>query len=443
MLNEADDHLRVLAMQVFGSGIRVQQPVLQGGLSGTVYVKKIANLGLNVSLWPNVLQVLGSLATLITLRLSASHYLASHLFLAMIASCLASLVALFHQFPYTILIWAPVHSVVAVYLVGRRWGTLWTIVGFLLMTLALFNGQYLGRGLAIQPGEERIFGVITMLMAMTAALWASLLFRKYIRSLLYEVRDQNIALLQHQKELEKVMEEKKTLLSVVCHDIGSPLSIVSYYSALAVRNPERGLAKLPKVVYAADLMTAMIQNVRDMEALDAGKRKVKLQPVDLAKVIERVHIVLGDRLEEKQLRLSVETEPQCSGLVMAEEVSLTSSVINNLLSNAIKFSEPGTEIRVDIYAEAESIKLVITDRGMGIPAEIIPYLFDRGKATSRPGTQGERGTGFGLPIVKAYMNRYGGSIEVHSVPKAEGVNDHGTTFTLVFVAAASEEGHAA
>jgi signal transduction histidine kinase len=113
------------------------------------------------------------------------------------------------------------------------------------------------------------------------------------------------------------------------------------------------------------------------------------------------------------------------------------------LSNAIKFSEPGTEIRVDIYAEAESIKLVITDRGMGIPAEIIPYLFDRGKATSRPGTQGERGTGFGLPIVKAYMNRYGGSIEVHSVPKAEGVNDHGTTFTLVFVAAASEEGHAA
>ena len=80
----------------------------------------------------------------------------------------------------------------------------------------------------------------------------------------------------------------------------------------------------------------------------------------------------------------------------------------------------------------DQIILTMTDDGIGIPESILTKLFDDEAKTSRPGTEGEPGTGFGMPIVKSYMDLYEGRIEVLSKVKDETTEDSGTTFNLYF-----------
>lgn len=73
----------------------------------------------------------------------------------------------------------------------------------------------------------------------------------------------------------------------------------------------------------------------------------------------------------------------------------------------------------------------ITDYGTGIPVNLKAVLFDIGKQTSREGTSGEIGTGYGMPLVKKFMEAYGGSIEVFSQEQTETSTNHGTEVKLI------------
>jgi signal transduction histidine kinase len=100
------------------------------------------------------------------------------------------------------------------------------------------------------------------------------------------------------------------------------------------------------------------------------------------------------------------------------------------MTNAIKFSLPGKSVEIDLKATDDKVAITVIDSGIGIPATLIGKLFDAEAKTSRKGTSGENGTGFGLPIVKAYVERYRGSISVTSRPVDLDPINHGTTFTL-------------
>ena len=80
--------------------------------------------------------------------------------------------------------------------------------------------------------------------------------------------------------------------------------------------------------------------------------------------------------------------------------------------------------------DKDFVVVSVTDTGIGIPDTLLKTLFESNAKTSRLGTSGEKGTGFGLPICKSYMDLYGGKIEVTSKTADEFPDDHGTTFTL-------------
>src|SRR5690606_16433531 len=111
--------------------------------------------------------------------------------------------------------------------------------------------------------------------------------------------------------------------------------------------------------------------------------------------------------------------------LMVEPVSFKNQVLGNIISNAIKFSHPGGFITVSAKAvNEETFAVEIKDTGIGMPEHILNTLFDMNKKTSRPGTIGESGTGFGLHIMRSFVEMYGGKVEVAS---QEG---KGTTFGL-------------
>jgi two-component system, OmpR family, sensor histidine kinase VicK len=105
-------------------------------------------------------------------------------------------------------------------------------------------------------------------------------------------------------------------------------------------------------------------------------------------------------------------------------------VIDNLISNAAKFSKEGDTITINLRSTAQQVKVEVQDQGVGIPAALLPQVFDRFSKAGRKGLKGEQSTGLGLSISKQIVEKHQGHIKVQS---QEG---KGTTFVITLPAVA-------
>lgn len=117
--------------------------------------------------------------------------------------------------------------------------------------------------------------------------------------------------------------------------------------------------------------------------------------------------------------------------VKAEPISFVHSVLANLLTNAVKFSPRGSEVRVEAaLISAGRVSIRIVDQGIGMKPEMVDTLFKPGFHTHRQGTESEPGTGYGMHLVKKFVDAYGGDIVVDSRERGLHPEAHGTTITL-------------
>jgi len=158
------------------------------------------------------------------------------------------------------------------------------------------------------------------------------------------------------------------------------------------------------------------------------EKKLKLERLNLSAVLHETILLLGERFEQKRVKLNINVHDDI--WIQAEKRSFTTSVINNLLTNALKFSFPDNAVDVTAIEAGAMVTISIEDRGIGIPATMLEHLFDMSKSISRPGTQGEIGTGFGMSLVKSFVEFYGGTIEVNSQDIQVSPDTHGTQILL-------------
>lgn len=120
--------------------------------------------------------------------------------------------------------------------------------------------------------------------------------------------------------------------------------------------------------------------------------------------------------------------------IEADESTLAYSVFPNLLTNALKFSKDGETIK--IYTEenldTNEIFLFISDNGIGMNENLCNKIFNPHQVTTRIGLNGETGTGFGLPLVKKFLDLINSKIEVSSKEEKTFPDDHGSTFKISF-----------
>ena len=154
--------------------------------------------------------------------------------------------------------------------------------------------------------------------------------------------------------------------------------------------------------------------------------------------MHQVRNTFEDKLKAKNLELNYNSSEIAGIFVLAEPVSLNHSVINNLISNAIKFSHTNSCIDVMASMNGDEVRVTVRDFGVGMPSTLLAKVFMPNEATSRVGTSGEAGTGFGMPLVKSYMERYGGGVEISSESIEESPKNHGTSVTLCFKIPKSE-----
>lgn len=218
------------------------------------------------------------------------------------------------------------------------------------------------------------------------------------------------------------------------HDLNNSLSIILGSSKMAIKlapdQDKKNKKYWQKTYNAANIQSEILNQVRNLEALASGKLELKLEPVNFDEVVEKALFLFKEKINEKNLELVINNEAG-SHKFLAEPVSFSTSVFNNLISNAIKFSHSEGKIEVTLEKKNDHyLELKVQDHGIGMPEELKQNIFRSDKPTSRPGTSGEKGTGFGMPLVKSFVEQYQGSISLESVEKDSDPRHCGTTFIL-------------
>jgi signal transduction histidine kinase len=220
-------------------------------------------------------------------------------------------------------------------------------------------------------------------------------------------------LINNQKTaLEKSNREKDRILSVVAHDLRSPLSGVAYMTDMMLNDetflPVQESFKIIKNTSMTSL--ALINELLGFSVDE--KMNTSRSKVDITGLVKELVKLLEYKAREKNLKINIELPPQEVYAFVTRDKMIR--VINNLLGNALKFSREGGVINLVLTESKSSVKLEVSDTGIGIPENLIPQLFEMFTPSKRPGTAGEKSFGLGLAICKQIVEAHGGKIWVKS-----------------------------
>lgn len=217
-----------------------------------------------------------------------------------------------------------------------------------------------------------------------------------------------------QNMIENEKEEKANMIRLISHDLSGPLMIMQFHlrKLNSENNSKNTSVSLEKITFAMNAIHALIDNIRHFEAIGSGKHTLKKEVVRLQTVFETVLLIQQESLKNKNVKLIFKGNTDVQ--VLADGSALTYQVMNNVISNAIKFSDPGTEVIVSTEVVNDWVVIKVKDQGIGIPEKLIHKIAKFNMATNRVGTSGEKGTGFGMPIVKTTMDKLGGHIAIVS-----------------------------
>jgi signal transduction histidine kinase len=183
--------------------------------------------------------------------------------------------------------------------------------------------------------------------------------------------------------------------------------------------------KLQKHLFRIDQrvqnMLLMIDELMTLAKSQSKQRRLEYRPVDLKVVTDRIHQTFQEKAGQKNLSFKVivpEDLPKIKG-----DQEMVEQMLENLVSNAIKYTPEGGHIGMTFWPGAnETVRIVLSDSGIGIPKDEIPRLFTEFFRASN--VKNVIGTGLGLTIVKEIVDQHGGQIQVES---EEGL---GTTFVI-------------
>jgi signal transduction histidine kinase len=221
---------------------------------------------------------------------------------------------------------------------------------------------------------------------------------------------------------------RRQLLADISHELNTPVTAVrGYLETLTM--PELQLDEARRTRYLAIIgdeaarLERLIGELLDLATLEGGGGTLAHEPVKVEELFGRVAARHERGLSQAGVRLETSIDPDAD--VLTGDGRRLEQAMQNLAANAIRYAPRGSTIRLTsrrshdplstAHGEAPAIVIAIEDEGPGIPAEHVPHLFDRFyKAQAARETSG--GSGLGLSIVKAIVERHGGRISVASRP---------------------------
>jgi signal transduction histidine kinase len=217
------------------------------------------------------------------------------------------------------------------------------------------------------------------------------------------------------RDLQGAVTSRDEMLSIVSHDLRNPVNAVKMLASAIMRAeaeaplPADVMEHASVMLQAANQMDALIQDLLDVTRLDSGRMPVAPQAVTLASVLAPVIDTLGPIAAAGGVSLRDGIQPSLP-LVDVDPARLA-QVLSNLLSNGVKYTPKGGSVTVLAVEDGDSVRVTISDTGVGIPENEVPRVFDRfwqSKRTNRSGA------GLGLTIARGIVRAHGGRIWVES-----------------------------
>lgn len=216
---------------------------------------------------------------------------------------------------------------------------------------------------------------------------------------------------QMSADLAKANQSRKQMTADIAHDLRNPLTVINGYleslqDGKLKPTPERFAVMQAEVNH----LQRLVEDLRTLSLADSGDLKLYLEPTSIAELLNRVAEAYRHQAEQNQIDLQVESEPNLP------EVNLDSArmeqVLSNLVNNSLRYTPQGGKIILSAKQVSGSLTVSVIDNGSGIPAEILPHVFERSYRgdESRSGNE----SGLGLAIVKSIVELHGGDIRVES-----------------------------
>ena len=215
--------------------------------------------------------------------------------------------------------------------------------------------------------------------------------------------------------LRQLDEMKSGLLSVVSHELKTPLTSIRMASHLLLEEHVGPLnQKQSELLVAArddaERLQGIIEDLLDLGRLESGGVRLDLRPQDAEQLVQNAIAPLEPSFVDRGVHLNVMRSLDVPQVLV--DATRIDHVFTNLLTNALKFTPPGGQVNVFTEAEDDVVRVVVEDTGVGIPKEYIGRVFERFFRVPQPNQPS--GAGLGLAIAKEIVTAHGGSIAVRS-----------------------------
>jgi signal transduction histidine kinase/CheY-like chemotaxis protein len=218
------------------------------------------------------------------------------------------------------------------------------------------------------------------------------------------------------REVEHANQLKSQFLASMSHELRTPLTAILGFSELIADDNGSGATEKHKrfarnIRQSGHHLLDLINNILDMSKIDAGRLELRLENCGLHGMFSEVLVNITALAVSKQIRIQHSVPDNL--MVYADRIRLR-QILYNLLSNAVKFTPPGGQVSVEVSSEGESVRISVTDTGIGIRSEDQKVIFDEFRQIGTT-TQGvKEGTGLGLSITRRLVELHGGRIWVES-----------------------------
>jgi signal transduction histidine kinase/CheY-like chemotaxis protein len=270
--------------------------------------------------------------------------------------------------------------------------------------------------------DGRVIGTLTIIEDVTERVTREAELQAQIEARTRLLASEKLA----RSEAERANRLKDEFLATISHELRNPLNAIMGWAhmlqlgKLNEANTERAV----EMIYRnAKSQSQLVADLLDVSRIISGKLRLDMRTIDLIYIVNAALDSIRPTADAKGIRLQSVLDPSAGPI--SGDADRLQQVVWNLLTNAVKFTPKGGKIQVKVQRLNSHVEIVVSDSGVGISKEFLPYVFDRFRQADGSTTRIHGGLGLGLSIVRQLVDLHGGSVSVES--KGEG---KGATFTI-------------
>jgi len=230
------------------------------------------------------------------------------------------------------------------------------------------------------------------------------------------------------EEAETASRMKDEFLATISHELRTPLTAILGWASMLNRgslSQSQTRHALKVIEQSAMSQAGLVNDILDTARIITGRLKLDAHPIEIERVFQAAIDVIRPTAEAKKIALQVVIDDPYS--IIFGDTNRVQQVIWNLLSNAVKFTSEGGRVEARLGRRDGHIEITVTDTGVGVDPQFLPYVFDRFRQADSTSTRKYGGLGLGLAIVRHVVEMHGGTVAASSPGKGQGA-----TFTVRF-----------